>query len=137
MPAITRVLETALYFEDLPEAVAFYVNVMGLRVLDAGSRLVSIDAGQSTVLLLFKRGATMEGAQVPGGRIPPHDGGGPVHVAFAVAADALEGWEQHLLGHGVTIESRVGWDGGGRSIYIRDPEGHSLELATPGTWATY
>lgn len=136
-PAIARVLETALYFDDLDRATAFYVDTMGLRVLAAGSRLVSIDAGQGTVLLLFKRGATTVGADLPGGWIPPHDGDGPVHVAFAVALHALDGWERHLADHGIEIESRVRWDGGGHSIYFRDPGRHSLELATPGTWATY
>lgn len=136
-PAIARVLETALYFDDLDRAAAFYVDTMGLRVLDAGSRLVSIDAGQGTVLLLFKRGATTAGADLPDGWIPPHDGHGPVHVAFAVAAQALDRWERHLVDLGIAIESRVRWDGGGRSIYFRDTGGHSLELATPGTWATY
>jgi catechol 2,3-dioxygenase-like lactoylglutathione lyase family enzyme len=136
-PAVARVLETALYFDDLDRAAAFYVETMGLRVLDTGSRLVSIDAGQGTVLLLFKRGATTAGADLPGGWIPPHDGHGPVHVAFAIAAEALEPWERHLADRGIAIESRVRWDGGGRSIYFRDPGGHSLELATPGTWATY
>jgi len=26
---------------------------------------------------------------------------------------------------------------GGHSIYFRDPDGHLLELATPGLWAIY
>jgi catechol 2,3-dioxygenase-like lactoylglutathione lyase family enzyme len=26
---------------------------------------------------------------------------------------------------------------GGHSIYFRDPDGHLLELATPGLWAGY
>jgi catechol 2,3-dioxygenase-like lactoylglutathione lyase family enzyme len=31
----------------------------------------------------------------------------------------------------------VGWPRGGRSVYFRDPDGHSVELATPGLWETY
>jgi len=27
--------------------------------------------------------------------------------------------------------------GGGHSIYFRDPDGHLLELATPGLWEVY
>jgi catechol 2,3-dioxygenase-like lactoylglutathione lyase family enzyme len=96
-----------------------------------------MDAGQSTVLLLFQRGATTSGLHIPGGWIPPHDGHGPVHLAFAVSADALSACERQLEKHGVAIESRVRWTGGGQSIYFRDPAGHSVELATPGTWATY
>ena len=136
-PAIARVLETALYVDDLDAAVTFYRDILGLRVLDAGTRLVSLDAGQATVLLLFRRGATVSGLDTPGGRIPPHDGSGPVHLAFAIAADALAAWELRFQERGVAIESRVQWNRGGQSIYIRDPAGHSVELATPGTWAIY
>ena len=91
MPTITRILETALYADDLDALVAFYHDVLGLRVLDAGTRLVSMDAGQSTILLLFRRGATVSGVSTSGGWIPPHDGQGPVHLAFAIASEALSG----------------------------------------------
>src|SRR6266498_4163118 len=137
MPTIERVVETALYCNDMERALAFYRDVLGLRVLSAGPRLSAIDAGQSTVLLLFKRGATVDGLEFPGGRIPPHDGSGPMHVAFGVSADALDAWEERLRRHGVEIESRARWTLGGRSIYFRDPDGHSVELVTPGTWETY
>jgi catechol 2,3-dioxygenase-like lactoylglutathione lyase family enzyme len=137
MSGITRILETALYVDDLETATAFYRDVLGLRVLDSGSRLVSIDAGQATILLLFQRGATVTPLDMPGGRIPPHDGHGPTHLAFAIATDAVDAWETRLKERGVAIESRVTWEGGGRSIYFRDPEGHSVELATPGTWPVY
>jgi len=137
MPSAARVLETALYFDDLDEAVAFYRDVLGLRVLVADPRLVAMDAGQATVLLLFRRGATVSGSQTPGGWIPPHDGRGPVHVAFAIAKDALDEWDAHLERRGIVVESRIQWPRGGRSLYFRDPAGHSVELATPGTWATY
>ncbi len=137
MPSVTHLLETALYVDDLDRAVAFYRDVLRLRVLDAGPRLVALDAGQATVLLLFRRGATAQGVRMPTGWIPPHDGSGPVHVAFAVPAEALGDWERHLAGRGVEVEGRVAWERGGRSLYFRDPDGHSVELATPGTWATY
>jgi catechol 2,3-dioxygenase-like lactoylglutathione lyase family enzyme len=58
-------------------------------------------------------------------------------VAFAIAADELPAWEQRLAEHGVAIESRVRWSRGGVSLYVRDPAGHSIELATPGVWAVY
>ena len=38
---------------------------------------------------------------------------------------------------GVAIEGRNDWERGGRSIYFRDPDGHLLELATPGLWSIY
>jgi catechol 2,3-dioxygenase-like lactoylglutathione lyase family enzyme len=137
MPVISRVLETALYVDDLDVVVGFYRDVLGLRVLDASARFVSLDAGQATILLIFKRGATVSGVDTSNGWIPPHDGHGPVHLAFAIGAGALAGWELRLQQHGVPIESHVAWERGGHSIYFRDPAGHSVELATPGTWAVY
>src|SRR5213594_4295803 len=131
MPLIRRILETALYVDDLESVTAFYRDVLGLRILDSGSRLVAMDAGQATILLLFQRGATLSGVDTSGGRIPPHDGNGPVHLAFAIAAETLDSWETYLEERGVPVESRVRWEGGGRSIYFRDPAGHSVELATP------
>jgi catechol 2,3-dioxygenase-like lactoylglutathione lyase family enzyme len=137
VPLIAHILETALYVDDPDVVVAFYRDVLGLRVLDAGTRLVALDAGQSTVLLIFRRGATLSPVDTGTGSIPPHDGQGPVHIAFAIDADALRGWELRLQEHGIPIESRVKWDRGGQSIYFRDPAGHSVELATSGTWPTY
>jgi catechol 2,3-dioxygenase-like lactoylglutathione lyase family enzyme len=89
------------------------------------------------VLLLFRRGATLETVRMPGGTIPPHDGHGPLHIAFAVSAAELPDWEARLGAHGIAIEGRTHWSRGGDSIYFRDPDGHLLELATPGLWATY
>ena len=137
MPPIARILETALYVDDLDRATAFYRDVIGLTALLEGPRLVAFDASAGTVLLLFRSGATREGARFPAGFIPPHDGSGPQHIAFAISAEALPEWEAHLAAHGVAIDGRMTWDGGGRSVYFRDPDGHSIELATPGTWATY
>jgi catechol 2,3-dioxygenase-like lactoylglutathione lyase family enzyme len=137
VPSIAHILETALYVDDIERAKAFYRDVLELHVMSEGPRLVSLDAGHSTVLLLFKRGATSEGLRFPGGWIPPHDGSGPSHFAFAIDAAEYDTWERQLEAQGVTIESRVTWSGGGRSIYFRDPDGHSVEMATPGVWPTY
>jgi len=137
MPRIRRVLETALYVDDMDRAVAFYRDVLGLRPMGGGPRLTPLDAGEGSVLLLFRRGATVEGLDFAGGRIPPHDGSGPAHFAFAVELGSLPEWEARLARHGVAVESRARWQRGGSSIYFRDPDGHSVELAEPGTWETY
>src|SRR5689334_8474998 len=126
-PAVRRVVETALYVDDMERAVAFYRDVLGLRPMGVGERLTAIDAGGGTVLLLFKRGATLNGLDFPGGRIPPHDGHGPLHLALGVDLAEIEAWEQRLLAHGVEIESRVRWSRGGKSLYFRDPDRHSVE----------
>jgi catechol 2,3-dioxygenase-like lactoylglutathione lyase family enzyme len=137
MPSLDRVLETALYVDDLGRAAAFYADVLELTLLYLDDRLQAFAVGGSSVLLLFRRGASLETVRLPGGTIPPHDGSGPLHVAFAIAADDLAAWEARLREHGVPIEGRTDWPRGGRSVYFRDPDGHLLELATPGLWSIY
>jgi catechol 2,3-dioxygenase-like lactoylglutathione lyase family enzyme len=132
-----RLLESALYCDDLGRATRFYRDTLGLAVLVASERLVALDAGSQTVLLLFLRGASARGVSVPEGHLPPHDGAGPLHLAFAVPASELETWEARLAAAGVAIEHRVTWARGGTSVYFRDPDGQLVELATPGIWETY
>ena len=137
MTALSAILETVLYVDDLDRAAAFYETVMGLPVLHADGRMRAYDVARRGTLLLFVRGGTLEPVETPGGTIPPHDGSGPLHVAFAIERVELSEWEAHLAGHAVVVESRMDWPRGGQSIYFRDPDGHLLELATPGLWQGY
>ena len=66
-----------------------------------------------------------------------HGAQGEQHLAFAIARDAVPAWLVRLEKAGVAIESRVRWPRGGESLYVRDPDGHSVELVTPGLWAIY
>lgn len=137
MPKLAGVIETALYVDDLDRAVAFYQDILGLAALNEDARFAAFDVNGRSVLLLFKRGATLETVDLPGGTIPSHDGHGPLHIAFAVATDELPIWEARLVEQGVDIEARTAWPRGGHSIYFRDPDNHMLELVTPGVWAIY
>jgi catechol 2,3-dioxygenase-like lactoylglutathione lyase family enzyme len=134
-PKLNGVLETALYVDDLERAARFYEDVLGLAALTSDSRFRAYDVGGRSILLLFRRGATLETVTLPGGTIPPHDGQGPLHIAFAV--DDLAAWELRLSESGIPVEGRTVWPRGGYSLYIRDPDGHLLEFATPGLWAIY
>ena len=137
VPKLDRVIETCLYVDDLGRAGAFYEDVLGLAAMTSDARFRAYDVGGQSVLLLFRRGATLETVRLPGGTIPPHDGHGPLHIAFAVSAEELADWEARLAQHGVAIEGRTEWSGGGKSVYFRDPDRHLVELATPGLWAIY
>lgn len=137
MPKLARVLETALYVADLDKAAAFYADVMGLPCIHADHRMRAYDVGGNGVLLLFPQGGSLQPVETPGGYIPPHDGSGPVHVAFAISKDELEGWRDHLQAAGVALEGRTEWPRGGVSVYFRDPDDHLLEIATPGLWKGY
>jgi catechol 2,3-dioxygenase-like lactoylglutathione lyase family enzyme len=137
MPKLDGVLETALYTDDMARARAFYEGTLGLAPIFSDSRLTAYGIASRSVLLIFVRGAAKETATIPGGTIPGHDGSGPLHVAFAIGQDELAEWERHLADRGVAIEGTTDWSRGGRSIYFRDPDGHLLELATPGLWSVY
>lgn len=137
MPAVGRVLETSLYVDDLNRSMHFYERVFGFEKLMSDDRFCALNVSSSQVLLLFRKHGTTQPITIPGGIIPPHDGEGTTHFAFTIAAGDEAGWVAHLDAHQVAIESRVGWPRGGFSLYFRDPDGHLLELVTPGCWETY
>lgn len=136
-PPISGVLETGLYVDDIEAARAFYEGVLGLKPMIADARFCAYNAGPASVLLLFKRGATLAPVVMAEGTIPPHDGHGPLHYALAIPESSLERWVAHLAAHGVAIESRVEWRRGGVSLYFCDPDDNLVELATPGLWPNY
>jgi catechol 2,3-dioxygenase-like lactoylglutathione lyase family enzyme len=136
-PPIRGILETAVYVGDLERAHAFYGGVLGLdRVLDS-PRMLTYAVATAAVLLVFKRGVTREDSATPGGRVPGHHSEGPAHFAFAIDAESYETWKRHFETAGVAIRSEVTWPAGGRSLYVDDPAGNVVELATPGLWPNY
>ena len=137
MPSLNGVLETGLYVEDLQRSIRFYQDVFGLEVLTADDRFCALSVAGRQVLLLFRKGGTLEPIVTPGGVIPPHDGDGQLHYSFSIAAAELPVWEKWLQEKGICLESRVQWPAGGVSLYLRDPDGHLVELATPGLWSIY
>jgi len=134
---VRRVLETAVYCDDLARTATFYKEVLAREPMLTGERVVAFDAGEGTVLLLFQRGASDDALETPGGMVPGHVSIGPAHFAFAIDRDDVPEWINRLTALGIPIESRVDWSRGGHSIYFRDPDGRSVELATPGTWPSY
>jgi catechol 2,3-dioxygenase-like lactoylglutathione lyase family enzyme len=127
MPQLDALLESSLYVEDLARSVRFYQTVLGLELMvSEGERLRAMGVAGRQVLLLFRKGASED-----------HDGDGRLHLAFAIPAASLPEWEKRLADCGVAVESRTTWPRGGQSLYFRDPDGHLLELATPGVWPIY
>jgi catechol-2,3-dioxygenase len=136
-PRLNGVLETALYVDDLSRAARFYEEIFGLTPLSQDDRLCALDCGPGSVLLLFARGTTDATVKLPGGEIPPHEGAGRLHFAFAVSKEDLPAWERRLTEFGVAIEARMKWPSGGLSLYFRDPDNNLGEIATPGLWRNY
>jgi catechol 2,3-dioxygenase-like lactoylglutathione lyase family enzyme len=137
MRSINNILETALYVDDLQRSLDFYQTTFGFETLLCDERMRALSVAQYQVLLLFKKGASLQETPVPGGVIPPHDSNGTQHLAFSIDESDVESWEQTFESLNITIESRVQAPRGGRSLYIRDPDGHLVELATPGIWPVY
>ena len=137
MPAVTHVLETALYVADLDRSQSFYERLFGFPVFLRDDRMAALGVPGSQVLLLFRLGASIQPSPTPFGTIPPHDGHGPQHMAYAIGDAALPEWERSLAEAGVPLESRITWDSGSVALYFRDPDGHSIELATPRLWPNY
>lgn len=143
MPQLTRIIETALYTDDLGRARHFYSTVLGLEPIFEAETLIAFSVGGKSVLLIFRRGGSMKtqyfpgGEGVPRGEIPPHDAAGQLHICFAIETKDLLAWDKKLADAGVSIEGRMDWVRGGKSIYFRDPDNHLLELMTPGNWSIY
>jgi len=137
-PPLQGMLEFGLYVKDVSRAADFYHNLFGFPVLLSKERIAALDVEGKQILLLFKHAASSEPMTVPGGGLlPPHDGEGTSHVAFAIQESDVEEWERWLREQDVEVESKVEWEKGGRSLYFRDLDGHLLELVTPGVWETY
>lgn len=129
-PVLHGVLESSLYVTDLRRAVAFYRDVLGLRLVeefDAG-RGAALFVGPD-VLLLFRAEVTRRG-----GILPQHGTSGPSHIAFRVKPSELRAWRERLMQKGVKIELEFSFEGQPPSIYFRDPDGNSLELAVASIW---
>ena len=124
-------LEVALYVDDMDRAAAFYGALFGFEVIAAGNRLYALAVQPGQVLLLCKRAASA--ALAPGA----HAATGEQHVAFAIPASDLDAWTDKLSRLGIAIEETKKWDRGGTSVYLRDPDRHLIELATPGVWSVY
>jgi catechol 2,3-dioxygenase-like lactoylglutathione lyase family enzyme len=129
--AITGVYETVLYADDVAAAATFYADVLGLRLVDGPDELAAaFRLADGGVLLIFDPSRS----SVPGRPAPSHGATGAGHVAFSVEEGALDGWSERLRECGVEIELERGWQRGGRSIYVRDPAGNSVELVEGDLW---
>ena len=133
-PGIRNVLETCLYVADMERSCRFYSSVLGLKPLFEQARITGFRIGD-TMLLLFLQKGTLAPVETPGGVIPPHDGSGPAHFALSIPSGSEKTWSAWLQARGVPVESSVRWvRDNAVSLYFRDPDGHLVELATPGLW---
>ena len=130
-----RVLESCLSATDLDAAEPFYAEVIGLeKHAREDGRHVFFRCADSMVLVFNPEHTSTVRTSVAGAELPLHGTRGAGHLAFAVSESDIPAWRSHLKRCGVEIESEVRWPQGGTSLYIRDPAGNSIELASPSIW---
>lgn len=127
------ILETVLYSSDPEGCATFYRQVFGLEEVHSQPKRFSFLRCGTQMLLIFAPEVSADPARQTG--IPAHGSQGPGHVCFGVATrDELEKWQKHLAIFRIGIEHFHDWPGGGRSLYLRDPAGNSVEIAETRIW---
>lgn len=121
-----------LRVRDPERALAFYCGVLGCReerrIDELG--LIQLRAG-SALIDLVDVAAPLGRA----GGAPPTDGARNVdHFALQIDPFEPEALARHLRAHGVEAGEparRYGAEGMGPSLYVRDPDGNTVELKGP------
>lgn len=117
---------------DEARMLAFYCEVLGAReerrLAEYG--LIQLRAGTALIDLVTLDGKLGRA----GGAAPGATGRNLDHFCLRIDPFDENALRAHLAGHGIAIEevaTRYGADGYGPSIYLRDPEGNTVELKGP------
>jgi glyoxylase I family protein len=130
---LTGLHHVTLISADLERTTAFYRDVLGLALVseatnpdDPGTRHFWFGDGAGTPGTLV---SFLEYPSLPDGRVGT---GSTHHIAFAVeSADEQVAWRDYLQARGIACTD-VFDRNGFRSLYLRDPDGHIIEIATRG-----
>ncbi len=128
---LTGLHHVTLIARDLNATTAFYRDLLGLGLVEQGVNeddpnarhfwFGDADAAAGTLVTF------MEYPDMAAGTAGP---GAAHHFALTVdSADELDAWRDYLRAQGVQTTD-VFQRGRFRSLYLRDPDGHILELAT-------
>jgi len=133
----TGIDHVVLRVRDIPRALSFYENVVGIKLERAQEDigLWQLRAGSSLIDLVAVDGVIGR----RGGAGPGTHGRNMDHIAIAIRPFDAAALRAHLAARGVVIEGEAldnyGAEGDSPAFYIRDPEGNFIELMGPGTGA--
>lgn len=121
-----------LRIRDEPRMLAFYCGVLGCheerRLPEFG--LIQLRAGSALIDLITVDGKLgRAGGDAPGPTARNVD-----HFCLRIEPFDDEVLRRHLASHGLDVDevtTRYGADGFGPSLYLRDPEGNTVELKGP------
>jgi glyoxylase I family protein len=126
-----------LLCKDVERSVGFYRNLLGMRLVkqtvnedDRGARHLFFgdEEGRPGTLITCLEYPDLDEGTV--GRGSPH------HFALAVdSEEELGGWRDYLTSQGIPVTEvmdRIYF----KSVYLRDPDGHIVELASTGPGLT-
>jgi len=117
---------------DLPAMLRFYCEGLGCHVERRQDEigLIQLRAGRSMIDLVPVDGKLGRA----GGAAPGKQGHNVDHVCFRVDPFDEAAIRAHLASLDIAagpVESRYGAEGEGPSIYLRDPQGNTVELKGP------
>ncbi|CAN5648579.1 VOC family protein [soil metagenome] len=127
---LTRILETSLHATDLEAAESFYTKLLGCEPQQKMVGRFVFYKLEAAMFLLFNPAATSGDNH----GIPPHGTRGAGHLCFRIGENEVEAWKARLGELGIPLEAEHIWSNGTVSLYFRDPEGNSLELAPWKIW---
>jgi catechol-2,3-dioxygenase len=111
------ICELTLETRSIGELEAFYVEVLGMRVIDRSDDRVWLAVDRRTRLGLWS----------PGEKEFDDRGGRHVHFALSVAPGRLDALAARARERGAEPHGPIEHEGGDRSLYLRDPAGNVVE----------
>ncbi|MGE4326137.1 MAG: VOC family protein [Pseudodonghicola sp.] len=129
-PRLTALDHLVLTVTDIDATVGFYTGALGMNA----EVFHPADGSRRTALRFGQQKINLHPAAAPFDPKAAHPGPGTADLCF-LTETPLSDWQAHLADREIAIEHgpirRTGATGPILSLYIRDPDGNLIEIATP------